>query len=112
MPVKPAAIWRQSSILSAPQLEHAENDPDRGEECAKQRGPDHGLAPQLLLSTQRFEVEEMRDRAEPVPEPLRLRGPHHDLARGAGHIDRRLVRVVELEAMQRPVALGTADGEL
>src|SRR5205823_622997 len=112
MPIEPAAVGREPPILAALELKDTKDDPDHGEEGAKQRGPDHGLAPELLLSAQRLEIEEMRDGAEPVPEPLHLRRPHDDLAGGAGDVDGGLVGIVEFEAVQRPVALRASDGEL
>src|SRR5207253_9366725 len=109
VPVEPAAVGREPPVLAALELEDAQNDADHGEEGAKQRGPDHGLAPELLLGAQRLDIEEVRAGAEPIPEPLHLRRPHDDLAGGAGDVAGGLVGIVEFEAMQRPVALGWSD---
>src|SRR5262249_8470821 len=96
----------------APELSDAEHNPNHGEEAAENRSPDHDLAPQRDIAAQRGEIEPVRDGAEPVPEALRRRGPEHDLAGGPGNIDAGARRVVEVEAVERPVADIAADGPL
>src|SRR5262252_3573547 len=54
----------------------------------------------------------MRNRAEPVPESVSYRRPHHDLAGGAGEVDGGLVGIVEFETMKWPVAGRTPKCEL
>ena len=83
-----------------------------GEEGAEERGPDDGLAPELLLHAQRLEIEEMRNSAEPVPESVRGRRPRHDPAGRAGDVNGGPAGIIEREAVKRPVARRLAQGEL
>ena len=80
--------------------------PDHRQEGAEDRRPDHNLRPERTVASQSGQVEPMRHGAEPVPEPLRRRGPQDDLAVRAGNVDGRSFRIAEVEAMERPSNAG------
>ena len=90
--------------LPAQTLQAEHQTAQRGQ-AADAGHPQQGLAPQIRLLAQRREVEPVRHRAQPVPQPLAPGGVAHHFATACRHVQFGAGGIVQRDAVEGALAV-------
>ena len=106
VPGLPAPVGREAAVpVAAAQPYAQEPDPEPGDRRrdGHARDPEHHVAPERGPRAQGRQIDPVRDRPEPVPDPLRARGVEGDLAGAGRDVEDRVGIVAEPHEMKGPL---------